>query len=116
MIGSPDMNCNLLNQNKLSPLPSESEPQQESEEEELQQVSYFIERIYSQPVVAEYRVKTIPKLVIHSDANKFWHVRRGTGNFNISFSFDGKNMKVVNSLNYCLLQNCHRLRREPSFS
>ena len=94
------MNFNLLNE--INPLLSEAQLQsqlQNTTDEELQGVTYFVEEIFSEPqpqlavgvAVAEYSVRPIPKLVEYSEANNYWHVKSGpTGNFSISFNFDCK--------------------------
>ena len=86
---SPDMNLNLLSD--ADPCLSDAQPElQNTNDEEMEEVTDFVETIFSDPVVANYSVKPIPKLVEYSEANNYWHVKSGlTGNFSISFSFDG---------------------------
>ena len=91
--GSADINLNEINPS-LSDDDAQTQLQKTNDEELQQCVDIFSKpaliEISSQPAVA-FSVKTIPKLVVYSEANKYFHVKSGmTGNFNILFSFDGK--------------------------
>lgn len=61
-------------------------------DEELQSISDFLpgpdNDTINGPVLVNYKVKPIEKLVEFSSANKFWHIKSGvTGNLSISFTF-----------------------------
>ena len=94
---STDQNLNLLSY--ANPCLSDAQPElQNPKDDEMEEVADFVETIFSDPVVAKYSVKPIPKLVEYSEANNYWHVKSGlTGNFSISFSFDGKLGEETNS-------------------